>query len=108
MHSAIKLNCHVRGAGSAIMTSAGLESATARKVHAMLLEARSQSGDVNLAAVLELASGMTGPSSSTSDRTGVVFAIRTLYQAMQDHIGAAENERLLRVIAAAQHWVRCS
>ena len=84
----------------------GQEKLIASEVHGLLLEARPQADDANLARAAELTSC---PDLIAHDelRTKVFQAIQRLQNAIADGAGASEAEdQLLDAISAAEHWVR--
>ena len=78
----------------------------ATEVHELLLEARPQADDLNLARAAEMASSFNATAPDDL-RVKVAVAIQRLHGAIAD--GAAANEAedlLLKAISAAEHWTR--
>jgi hypothetical protein len=78
----------------------------ASEVHELLLEARPQVNDENLARAAEITSS---PDLIAHDdlRANVFLAIQRLRKAIADGASASEGEDLLLdAISAAEHWVR--
>lgn len=91
------------------MADRGDENSIAKKVHELLLNARPQLSNHDLAGALQFASAEVRQSTSDTHRTEVVSAIRRLNQAVEERSSAAETEQLLlQAIAAARKWVRLS
>jgi hypothetical protein len=84
----------------------GPEKLIASEVHQLLLEARPQADDANLARAAEITSS---PDLIAHDgfRASVFEAIQRLQNAIADGASASEGEDLLLdAISAAEHWVR--
>jgi hypothetical protein len=76
----------------------------AHEVHELLLEARPQGGDPNLARAAEITSA---PDANVEFRDNVFVAIQRLRMAIADGASGSEAEALLLdAIRAAEHWVR--
>ena len=88
-------------------TSSAGESSAARQVHELLLSARPQSGDADLARAAELASS---PQVAPQEISRKAFlAIQQTQQAMAEGASAADGEQLLlNAIRAAELWVKAS
>ena len=87
------------------------ERQVAREVHELLLSARPQADDVDLARAAELSAvddpNMTSPREQV--RTAVAVAIRKLRQSIEAGASADHLERLLLdAIEAAERWVKRS
>jgi hypothetical protein len=88
------------------MTSSAGDT-TARQVHELLLSARPQSGNADLARAAELASS---PQAGPQEISRKAFlAIQQTQQAMAEGASAADGEQLLlNAIRAAELWVKAS
>jgi hypothetical protein len=76
-------------------------------VHELLLEARPQGGDANLARAAEIASAPDDPVANDGLRANVFVAIQRLRTAVADGASASEGEALLlQAIMAAERWVQ--
>jgi hypothetical protein len=85
---------------------ASQEKLVASEVHELLLEARPQADDENLAWAAEITSS---PDLIAHDdgRASVFLAIQRLRKAIADGASASEREDLLLdAISAAEHWVQ--
>jgi hypothetical protein len=82
------------------------EKLVAREVHELLLEARPQTDDANLARAAEITSS-PNLVSHNDFRANVFLAIQRLRKAIADGASASEAEDLLLdAISAAEHWVQ--
>jgi hypothetical protein len=82
------------------------EKLVASEVHELLLEARPQADDVNLARAVEITSS---PDLVAHDdfRANAFLAIQRLRKAIADGAGASEAEDLLLdAISTSERWVR--
>ena len=87
----------------------GAELSTAKKIHALLLDAHPQRDSPELAEALKLASSQTGEYLSAAERAETISAIEALNRAVHDRASASDSEHLLLLATrAALHWVRSS
>ena len=94
------------GTRSQVQIMVSPEKLVASEVHELLLEARPQADDENLARAAEITSS---PDVITHDgfRADVFFAIQQLRKAISDGASASEAEDLLLdAISAGERWVR--
>lgn len=82
------------------------EKLVASEVHELLLEARPQADDTNLARAAEITSS-PDLIAHNDGRANVFMTIQLLRKAIGDGASASEAEDLLLdAISAAEHWVR--
>jgi hypothetical protein len=80
---------------------------TGHDVHVLLLEARPEPGNVNLAKAAHLAETTGLPSDDLQSKTFV--AIKNVQTAIENGASAAEGEQLLmQAVSVAAHWATAS
>ena len=85
------------------------DHSVAKKIHALLLDARPQRDSPELAEALKLAEAQTGDRSLENHRAEIILAIEALNRAVNDRASACDAEQLLlHAIGVARHWVQCS